>query len=39
VPIVIYFVYSVATDPDLPRIARYLWGAAKKRWLSYLGKR
>ena len=37
-PILIYFAYSVLTDPDLPRVMKYLWNAGKKRWLSYLGK-
>lgn len=38
-PIILYFIYSVVTDPDLPRLLRYLWSMGKKRWLSYLGRK
>lgn len=38
-PLAIYFVYTVATDPDLPRILKYLWAQTKKKWLCYLGRK
>lgn len=38
-PLAIFFIYTVATDPDLPRVLRYLWTQTKKKWLSYLGKK
>lgn len=36
-PVLLYFIYTVATDPDLPRIGKYLWQSVKNKWLSYLG--
>jgi len=37
-PVFIYFIYTIVTDPDLPRIAKHLYHTMKRKWVSYLRK-
>ena len=39
IPIILYFVYNLVMDPDLPVIARQLLKIIRLKWLSYLGKK
>ncbi len=36
-PVLVFFVWSVAADPDTPRVLRHLYGAAQKKVYIALG--
>ena len=38
VPVIVYFLYSLYTDPAVPQIARALWRIGKKKLMGHLGK-
>lgn len=36
-PVIVYFLWTLASDPDTPRIARFCWNGAKVRFYRVMG--